>query len=178
MTFSRSSGESGSRAACSEAPAPADALERLRQPGRVDRLQHVVDGVHRERLDRVLVERGDEDELRQQVRLEQPAGDFESGQARASERRGTRCPGCSSPASRRASTPSAGLAGDVHAPGLAEQEAQLLPRQLFVVDDERADVGARSGTGALRHAHLGDLDPHRRALARAGWSGAPDSRAP
>ena len=50
-----------------------------------------------------------------------------------------------------ASTPFAACADDLDAAELAEQEAQLVPRQLLVVDDDRRDavVVGRHGAGLL-----------------------------
>src|SRR5919204_491092 len=64
-----------------EAHAPSSALDRDLQPLGVDRLQEVVDRVHLERLDRVLIVRGDEDDVRGRARIEEPPRDLESGQS-------------------------------------------------------------------------------------------------
>ena len=81
MTFSRSAGVKGEfRRFFGRQPAP-DPVERLLEPVGIHRLQQVVHRVHRERIDRVLVEGGHEHELRQDVRLDQPARDLEAGQA-------------------------------------------------------------------------------------------------
>ena len=82
LEFGRSSGGSP-RPADRGRPAAAPARRACSSRAGVDRLQQVVDRVHLERLDRVLIEGGDEDELRRSTpALEQPPRDFEAGQAR------------------------------------------------------------------------------------------------
>ena len=178
-----------------ELAAPAGSVRRRRraagpldgrlQPARVDRLQQVVDGVHLEGLDGALVEGGDED--RRSARF--PA---------SSSRRATSkpvSPGiCTSRndhvgreprrSASSASTPLAGLADHLDAADLPEQEAQLLPRQLLVVDDdgrERA-VGHAVMAGELARAtdaaSSGISTRAQRALAgrrrsAPGWQSAP-----
>ena len=151
MTRSRSAGrERQPRGLLGGHPAP-DPLERLLEPVGVDRLQDVVDGVHRKRVDRVLVERGDEHQLRQDIGLDQPPRDFEPGQAGHLhvEEHQVRLQLAGQPQRLDAV---GGLTDDFDAADLAEQKAQLLPRQLLVVDDEDAQrrawrqAVARSGT--------------------------------
>ena len=72
--------------------------------------------------------------------LEQPPRHLEAGQARASGRRASPDPGsCSSITSQRLDAVGR-LADDLDAADLPEQEAQLLPRQLLVVDDDGAQM--------------------------------------
>ena len=149
MTRSRSAGDSVSGWAAGPAgrlrgPAAPRPLERQIEALRVHWLQEIVDGVDRERVNRVLVEGRDEDELRQRLRLHESPGDFEPVQPRhlhveeeqvrlqfAAEAQRLHAVGR--------------LRDDLDAAGLAEEEAQLLPRQLFIIHHERAQ-------GVCRHA--------------------------
>ena len=166
MTLSRSSGESGSFVAPERVREPRpQALEGLRQPYRVDRLEDVVDCVDRERVNRVLVERRHEYELRRRVGEEQAPSNFESGESRHLDIEKhdirfdlARQPECADAVGR--------LAGDFDATRLAEEEAQLLASQLFIVHDERANIRHRlSGGSAIGRLHLRDFYPGLRALS-------------
>ena len=61
----------------------------------------------------------------------------------------------------------AGLADDLDAADLPEQEAQLLPRQLLVVDDDGAErsCASMSGGDPRRHHQLRNHDARAGALA-------------
>src|SRR3954454_12663296 len=113
---------------------PPRAIDRRREPRRFDGLQKIVDGVDLEGLDRVLIVRGDEHEVRVDPRAQEPASALEAGQTRhlnieqhevrrilvdRAERFDAIC----------------GLRDELDAVELSEQEAQLLPGQLLIVDD-------------------------------------------
>ena len=123
------------------------------EPRRVDRLQQVVDRVHLERLDGVLVEGGHENDGDGRLPI-RPA-------ARATSKpvspgictsRNTRS-GVSRPMASSASRPLPACADHLHAADLVEQVAQLFPRQLLVVDHDGAQQVA-SGTGPLLAAPI------------------------
>ena len=101
---------------------------------RVDRLQQVVDRVDLERLDRVLIERGDEDDVRRRALVEHPPRHLEAGQPRhlhvEKHHVGLQ------PVDRRQRLDAvASLSDDLDAADLSEQVAQLVARQLLVVHD-------------------------------------------
>ena len=128
---------SATDAAC--APARTAVLEARR----LDRLQQVVDGVDLERLDRVLVERRDEDDLRLGAGARAAGAPPRSRSARASARRGTR-----------------GRAA------VARSTSQRLEAVAGLADDLDAVRSARAGSTARRAPAA-----RRRRRARAGACG-------
>ena len=143
---------------------------RLLEPRRLDRLQQVVDRVHLERLDGVLVERRDEDDVARRARSatmrratsnpvrpghldveEDDVGPQPLDERRAPRRRCSAWP------------------TTVDAADLAEQEAQLVARQLLVVDDHGAKsivCSRRSRVPSDRGGVERDLDAGARAPVR------------
>ena len=121
-----------------QAEPPAHPCQRLLQPPHVDGLEQVVDGVDLERLERVLVEGGDEhDHRRIGIALEQAAGDLEAAQARhldveEDEVRLVRL----DRADRLATVGGGG--DDLHVLMRLEAQAKPLGSQRLVVNDERA----------------------------------------
>ena len=115
---------------------PPRALDRDLEPRRIHRLQQVVDRVHLERLDGVLIVRRDEDDVRRRVRLEHPPRDLEAGQPRHLdvEEHDVRLQAVDG---RQRLDAVAGLADDLDAADLAEQVAQLVARELLVVHEDR-----------------------------------------
>ena len=131
---------------------PARALDRLLQALRLDRLQQVVDRVHLERLDRVLVERGHEDDVACQLPLDQPARHLEARQPGHLHVQEHHVGLQALDGSQRLEAVGR-LPHHLDVAELAEQEAQLVARQLFVVDDDRSQrlmLAAR-----LRAGHTG-----------------------
>ena len=137
-TRSSSAAESGSRHGLfgrETAPRP---IERLLEAVGVDRLQDVVHRVHRKGIHGVLVEGGDEDELSRQVGFDEPPRDLEAGQSRhlhvQKDDVGPEIAGLAQrvEAVRR-------LADNLDTASLTQQKAQLLSRELLIVDHEGAD---------------------------------------
>ena len=117
------------------APALARAGHRGFEPRRIHRLQHVIHRVHFERLDRALVECGDENHAGSGSRFHQAARDFEAGQPghlHVEEGDIRRVPGDFVERLDAVGR----LADDLDAIELAQQEAQLVPRQLLIVGDD------------------------------------------
>ena len=140
--------------------------DRHLEPRRIDRLQQIVDRVDLERLDRVLIEGRDEDDVRRRAAaVEHPARHLEAGQPRHLhvEKHDIGL----QPLDRRQRLDAvAGLADDLDAADLPEQVAQLVARQLLVVDEHGAQVHA-SRRHPLGQRQLGNLDAGAGALARA-----------
>ncbi len=117
---------------------PPDAIDRRFQPARFDRLEQIVDGVHLECLDRVLVVGRHEDDLGVAASAEQTPGDFETGQ-----------PGhlhVEHHQVRRFLLDHAegfeavrGLRHDFDRAYLSQEKAQFFTRQLLVVHDNSPD---------------------------------------
>ncbi len=136
------------------------ALQRDLEPRRVDRLQQVVDRVDLERLDRVLIVGRDENDMGRRAGVEHPARHLESGQPGHLDvqKHQIRL----QPVDRfQRFDPVARLADDFDAADLAEQIAQLIPRQLLVVDDDRLQIHDPAlrrhpfRHGELRNLHAG-----------------------
>ena len=122
--------------------APAQPLHRLVEAPLLDGLQQVVDRVHLERLDGVLVVGGDEDHPRRRRRvLEQQVRHFEAGEPRHLdvEKRDVGLDGADDLEGADAVV---GLADDGDVLDLTEEEAQFLAGGLLVVGDHRAEFVA------------------------------------
>jgi hypothetical protein len=119
--------------------APAGALHRQLEPRLLDRLEQVIDGVHLERLDSVLIVRRHENDVRPVLRVEHPPRHFESGQAGHLHVQKDDV-GLQPVDRRKRFDAVAGLADYLDAPELLEQVPELVPRQLFVVDHDRAQI--------------------------------------
>jgi hypothetical protein len=127
------------------------------EPRLIHRLHQVVDGVDLERLDGVLVEGGHEDDVRRGLVLHHAARHLEAVEPRHLdvEEHDVRLQPFDG---RQRFDAVAGLADDFDAADLAEQVAELVARQLFVVDEHGAQVhghavtrsgSARSGISML-----------------------------
>ena len=104
---------------------------------RLDRLQQVVHGVDVERLDRVLVVGGDENDRHGRLAIHQLAGQLEPGQTGHLDVEEHEVGRVAADRVDRFEAV-AGLGDDLDAAHLVEDVAQLLARQLLVVDDHRA----------------------------------------
>ena len=94
----------------------------------------------------MLVVGGDEHELRVRAAAQQTARDLEPGQARHLHVEHHQIRRLLLDDAQRLD-PVVGLCHDLDAADLAQQEAQLLPRQLFIVDDDRPELVGRSHRG-------------------------------
>ena len=115
---------------------------RIGEPRRIDRLQQVVDRVDLERLDGVLIVRGDEDDLRRRVVAEHPPRDLEAGEPRHLDVQEHDVGLQLVDRGQRLDTV-AGLADHLDAADLIEQVAQLVAGQLLVVHEHRFQNGLR-----------------------------------
>ena len=122
-----------------EIGAPACALYRHFQARRIDRLQEVVDGVHLERLDRMLIVRRHEDDMRIGATIDEPACHFESGQAGHLHVQ-KHDVGVKTIDGRQRFEAVAGFADHLHAADAAEQIPQLIACQLLVVHQYGAKI--------------------------------------
>ncbi len=116
---------------------PTGAVYGCRQTFRLDWFQQVIDRVDVKRLDRVLVVGGDEDEMRLDSGSKEPPRHLEPGQTGHLHiehdeiwRLFVDDPQRFDPVGR--------LPDDFDIVELAQQKAQFLPRQLFVVHDDRS----------------------------------------
>ena len=105
------------------------------EPRLVDRLQQVVDRVDLERLDRVLIVGGDEDDVRRRLRVDHAPRHLETGQPRHLDVE-EHDVGLQSLDRAQRLDAVAGLPDHLDAADLAEQIAQLVPRELLVVDQD------------------------------------------
>ena len=111
------------------------ALDGRFEPRRIDGLQQIIDRVHFERFDGVLIVRRHEDDVRRRLRVDHAPRDFESRQAGHLdvEKHDVGL----QPGDRRDGFDAvAGLTDDLDAADLAEQEAQLVARQLLIVHED------------------------------------------
>src|SRR5262245_29789103 len=104
---------------------------------RLDRLQQIVDRVDLERLDRMLIECRDEDDVRRQLMLDHLSRHLEPGQPRHLYIKKYDVGRQSFYRSERLQ-PVASLADYVNSVHLAEQIAQLIARELLIVDKNSA----------------------------------------
>ena len=110
-------------------------LDRLLEPGSLDRLQQIVDGVHFERLYGVPVEGGDEDDAGRRAVLDELVRDFEAietGHLNV-EKQDIRC---EAPDNAHRLEAVAGLRDHLDISDLLEHVAQLFARELLIVDDD------------------------------------------
>ena len=110
-------------------------LDRLLEPGRLDRLQQIVHRVHLERLDGMPVEGGDEDDVRRSAVLDEPVRHLEAVEAGHLdvEEQDVRRQALDD-ADRLEAV--AGLRDHLDVAHLLEHVTQLFPRELLVVDDD------------------------------------------
>src|SRR6185503_3969544 len=108
------------------------------QPSGLNRLQQIVHGVDFECLYRVLIVRRDEDEVGIDPGSQKTTGDFEPRKARHLNVEQHEVGGMFVNCPQRFDT-IARLVHDLDTVELTEQETQLPARQLFVVDDNRAE---------------------------------------
>jgi len=127
-------------------PAAARALDGLLQPGGIDRLQQVVDRVHLEAFDRVLIVRGDEDDFRGRrarpgpdLLAEDLARDLEAVHAGHLDVQEDHVRREILDQADRLDTVRR-LPDHVDAAHLRQEEAQLLARQLLIVDDQGSQI--------------------------------------
>ena len=120
-----------------DADAPLRPLHGQAEPNRVDRLEQVVDRVDLERLDGMLIIRGDEDDVRRRARVEHPARDLEAGQPRHLHVEEHEV-GLQAVDGRQRFHAVARLSDDLDPAQLSEQKSQLIPGQLLVVDENCA----------------------------------------
>ena len=161
----------GSGASAANASARASsrsAPQRLRQTRRPHRLQQVVQCVHVEGLQRMLLERGDENHRRRAVGILRPAARQLPGRScRASARPAARCPAaaaaiCSSAACALPASPTStcGHSAAISASSVVSRRA----RRRLVVDDE----DARDHAAALARCGIRKPQPHLEESARDG----------
>ena len=133
-------------------------LDGRRQPARLDRFEQVIDGVHLEGVDRVLVEGRDEDHLGVEPGLHDPPRHFEPGQPRHLDVEHHQVRLVFFDYVQRLDSVSR-LADDLDAAELLEQETQLVARQLLVVDDDRAQdlLGGVGAPGIYAISLAGDM---------------------
>ena len=130
---------------------------------RVDWLQQVIDGVHLERLDGVLIERRDENDLRQRLGVEHPPRDFEPGQPGHLdvEEHDVRLQLVDR---RQRLDAVAGLTDDLDAADLAEEKPELIARQLFIVNQHRPQIHITPSP--VREPSIGEYSRSRRCRGR------------
>ena len=126
-------------------------------------LQQIIDRVHFERLDCVLVVRGHENDVRGRLRVEQATRHLEpreTGHLHVEKDD----VGLQTVDRRERLDPVARLADHFDAAHPAEQIAQLVARQLFIIDEDRAQVHVRPAPA--RPARARESPPSRRCPVR------------
>ena len=118
---------------------PLRALDRLGETLLLDGLQDVIDRVHLEGLDRVLVVRGDENDRRRPLHAGEARDDLEAVEPRHLDIE-EHDVGPQLPDRFHGLVPLARFAGDLDAGDRAENALQVLARGRLVVDDKNAQA--------------------------------------